>query len=496
MIRSIILSFGLLLIVGCGAQSSPDEGDSTVSDSIATLVAENNDSNSVVLPAVEGNETLVTDVESEEAPDEDLVVTEVETEEEEPVESILPPKINIDFPTLLKEDPTTTESNLSEANETLVEQDLGYLQLKKSITKIDRLIDLAEINVAVLNQIMPEVQQRCEGMLSCLFKAGTLSIVMDNETMAKVDAIVGDTAEVLLDQNKSEVSFGELGFSTYDTNESYQYGLTLDVLHTTLYKENPKRKRELQSMKWSADNRDVLTTYDYEDNESNQSITLHYMIDEEGKETMHVYNRDKRETEGYQENTSLVLSKVEDDQNLSETNGSYTLTANSILKQSTGDDVNISSFSSNIEIDENRSLLLFSGSMVEESSGDEVAVSSELTCENNESCEENATSLSETVDDEVVLYELRIVGGNLKDGDYLLLPPDTTYNTLDMATIFEESLGGFTVMGDERQGALHSEAFLYLLNSLVIVYLDPSQESQNMFEIVSLEDKPTLRIIK
>ncbi len=490
MIRSMILSFGLLLIVGCGAQSSPDEGDSSVSDSIANLVSQEGNS-TIETSSLEENSTTEGNLTNTPPP-----VQEPEVEEEE---SILPPKINIDFPTMLKEDATIEETNTTqEENLSTPKQDLGYQQLKKSITKIDKIIDLAEINLAVLDQIMPEVQQRCEGMSVCIFRANHLSMVMDNRTLARIDAILGEDNDSsgLFDDNKTAVSFGELGFYTYDENQSYEYLLTLDLLHTTLYRPNPALKREVQTMKWREDHQDVLTIYDYEDNETNQSVTLHYLIDESGKETMHVYNQDNSQKVGYQENTSLVLSKEESDQNSSEDNGTYTLTANSILKQTVGDELNVSSFSSNIEIDNNRSLLLFSGSVVDEHSGEEITLSSELSCENNQSCEENATRLDDEEGDEVVLFELRIVGGNLKDGDYLLLPPDTTAEMLDMATIFDESLGGFTVVGDDRQGALHSEAFLYLLNSLVIVYLDPSQDSKNMFEIVKLEDKPTLRIVK
>ncbi len=490
MIRRIILSFGLLLIVGCGAQSNPDTKDSsTVSDDISNLISEDN---GTVPPTLDTSASPVV------APTPE--VTEV-PEREIVEESLLPKKINIAFPTLLKaehveERNISEEGNeTSESNNSLVEEnDLGYLQLKKSITKIDGIIDLAQINLMVLDQVMPKVQQRCEGMISCLFKEKSLSVVMDNESISSINKMIAESNRSIFDGNISEVSFGELGFYSYDLNESYQYMLTLNVLNSSLYQHDVKVKRELQTIKWSENNRDVLTIYDYEDNETNNTISLHYLIDEEGKETMHVYNRDDSQKIGYQENTSLVLSKVKDE-NASESNSTYSLTSNSILKQSLDDDTHTSSFSSNIEIVDNSSLLLFSGSMTEGSSGDEVVVSSELSCDDNESCDENSSS-DDSLYDNIDLFELRIVGGNLDDGDYLLLAPDTNIESLNMINIFEESLGRFTVFGREKQGALHSDGFLYMLNSLIIVYINPSQESTSMFEIVDFRDKPTLRIVK
>ncbi len=491
MIRRIILSFGLLLIVGCGAQSNPDTQDSsTVSDDISNLISENNSSVSTTL-AIPVSPIVAPAPEATEAP------------ETEPTEvSLLPKKINIDFPTLLKSDyvedtNSTKEENgtLEENSSSVEENDLGYLQLKKSISKIDAMIDLAQINLLVLDQVMPEVQERCEGMISCLFKKKSLSVVLDNETISSINMMISESNRSIEDDNMSEVSFGELGLYHYDENESYQYMLTLNVLDSSLYQRDPSIKKEFQTIKWSENNKDVLTIYDYEDNESNNSITLYYLTDEEGKETMHVYSKDDSQKIGYQENTSLVLSKIEDG-NGSESNSSYSLTSNSILKHSLGEDNNVSSFSSNIEIVDDSSLLLFSGSTTDEDSGDEVVVSSEFSCDNNESCDQNSSEDNEELYDNINLFELRIVGGNLKDGDYLLLAPDTNIESLNMITIFEESLGRFTVFGGEKQGALHRDGFLYMLNSLMIVYMNPSQESTTMFEIVDVRDKPTLRIVK
>ena len=484
MIKKMILSFGLLFIVGCGAQSNPnEEGSSTVSDSVSNLISPE-DNQSVTTSGSVVPEALPQE-ESSEAEDATAQEQEEVSSDEDP--SLLPPKVSLAFPTLLKSQ--EEEVDINESNQS-TEEDLGYLQLKKSIEKIDGVIDLVQVNLNILDKVMPEVQQRCEGMIACVFQKDTLSFVMDNETMAAINTVIVDKNRTLYECNESTIALGEVGFYTYDLNESYQYMITLDILNSKLYHQDKNVIKEFQTIKWSEDNQDVLTLYDYEDNETNSSIVLHYLIDDSNKETMHVYNQDDSQKVGYQETTSLVLSKTEDENSSEGNTSTYSLTSNSILKE----EENTSRFSANIEINSEESHLLFSGSVSDENSSTEVAVSSELSCDNNQSCDENSSD--ELRNTEVELYELRIVGGNLEDGDYVLLAPDTDIESLSLRYIFENSLGNFTVSEGERQGALHSDGFLYLLNSLIIVHINPSQESTNMFEIVSLEDKPTLRIVK
>jgi hypothetical protein len=479
MIKKIILSFGLLLIVGCGAQSNPDDaGSSTISDSATNLVSQE-DNSTIADEVLEGTSTDESSIEGASREGED-------SSEISPEPSLLPPKVSLDFPTLLK-------AQQGESNETNRSNsvDLGYLQLTRSIEKIDEVIDFVQVNLNILAYAMPDIQRRCEGMVSCVFKQNRLTVAMDNETISSINDIIIEHNRSLYDTNGSRFSLGEVGFYTYDLNESYQYMIQLNLRNGRLYRQNNKILRESQTIKWSEDNRDVVTLYDYEDNETNNSIVLHYLIDTSNKETMHVYRQDDNQKIGYQETTSLVLSKTKE-QNSSESNDSttYALTSNSILKKES----NTSRFSSNIEINKEESLLLFSGAVSDENSSNELLVSSELSCDNNQTCDKNNTK--EDYDGEVELYELKIVGGNLKDGEYVLLAPDTDIDSLSLMSIFENSLGNFTIYEGERQGALHSDGFLYLLNSLIIVYIYPAQESTKMFEIVPLADKPTLRIVK
>ncbi|MCH9739262.1 MAG: hypothetical protein K0U38_00255 [Epsilonproteobacteria bacterium] len=488
MIRSIILSLGLLIMVGCGAQSNPTSEDSgTASETANTLDPVDNN---LTIAGTPEPETV------EPTPAPTVTPTETSVEEEE---SILPRTISMDFPDVLKqtaridensslENSETTDNNQTDTNQSVTKtNDLGYEQLKEDISEVEDVVKIAQVNLVVLEKVMPEVLDRCEGMLSCLFEEKALSIIMDNRTISSIATIVEDHNFTFMDVN-STISLGEVGFNKYDTNRSYQYELTLDMLASG-FKTKSDVLKEFQTFKWSDDSKDVVTSYIYEDNESTSSVSLHYLTNDDGKETMHVYDTEDNKTAGLKENTSLILSSEGDE------NSSFNLTSNSILKHSIGDETNTSSFSSNVEISDDTSLLLFSGSISEESSDQEVASTSEIICDNNMSCDEKEDNLSVSIED-IELYELSIVGGDLKEGDYILLAPNTNLEAVSLIDVFELSLGSFTVFEDKKQGALHSDAFLYMLNDLTIVYIDKALDTAELFEIVAKQDKPTLRIVK
>lgn len=481
MSRNIVLFFGLLLLlIGCGAQNNPTNQDSgTASDTVATADE----------PEVEGIDEIPA---IEEIPVIEENINELD-------ESILPKTISIEIPDVLKQSaPKTTldennqsdEQNTTEANSTLLpSSDLGYEQLKEDIAKVEDVIKKAQINLIFLEKVMPEVLERCEGMLSCVFEEKRLAVVMDNETINSINTLMGDANLSSFDVNDT-VQLGEIGFSKFDSNESYQYALTLEMLLSDTAK-NSQVLNEYQSFKWSEDSSEVMTTYVYEDNETLTNIALHYLTDAQGKEVMHVYDTSDNKKASIKENTSLILVTDKDD------NGSFNLTSNSILK-SDNNVSDISRFSSNVKISDAGSLMLFSGSVLEENATVETGTTSELSCDSNLSCQENGdeSNTSTEVKENTKLYELRITGGNLEEGDYVLLAPGSVLEGMSLLDIFDQSLGSFTVFEDKTQGALHSDAFLYMLSDLTIVAITSSQSTTGVFKSVPKEDYPSLRIVK
>jgi len=236
---------------------------------------------------------------------------------------------------------------------------------------------------------------------------------------------------------------------------------------------------EYQNFKWSEDNKNVTTKYFYQDSNKTVDISIFYLVDEYGKETMHVVNNNKDIK--HQENMNLTLSEDEDD------NSTILLQSNSIEQFNDGNDTNISSFSANGEITDNSSTLLFAGTSSNNNS------TSEISCDtNSSSCDEN---ISVDINNHLELHELNITSGNLTDGSYILLPPYINIKDLKLIDIFKLTLGTFTVFEEKAQGEIHNNSYNDMINQLTIVKMNESQNSINMFEIISQEDKPTIKIV-
>jgi len=503
MIRTAMFILIIYFISGCGVMGSSSKKDDTASasaelDTEASATAELN-----VTSELEGSQLAVAE--------EDMASTnEITADEDEPPikggivveeESILPKAISMDFPKVLKKSSETNETNQS----TAINNKIGYTQLKQDIFEVEEILNIAEVNLVVLEEVMPEVLLRCEGMISCTFENRSLSFIMNDKVIDSLDSISDDNKS-FKDLNNTRVFLGELTYTNHDSSIGYQYSLTFDINSETSVKANNKTikifqlqkesiegdsKKETQTLKWSENSRDVITSYFYEDNKTSFSVSVHYLTDEEGGEMMHVY--DKHDTvDGHKENMNLTLTTAD------EGNNSFTLRTNSIEAFTEGNETNVSSFSTNAEISEENTLLLFSGKISNDTLGTvstEVGSTSEVVCENNESCDENGTEVLSGADS-IELYELEIKGGNLEDGSYILLPPSSNIDDLELIDIFELSLGTFTVFDGKRQGEIHDNSYANMLNQLKILKILEYQESEQFIEVVKSDDKPTLKFVK
>jgi hypothetical protein len=500
--RIVIFVLVLFFVVGCGMSGSTSK-DSSTADSVATVDLNATDSGNEIATATVTPSDDTPSV--EEQPVADALVEE---------ETILPQTISMEFPQVLKQSPTATDNNQTDSednqtienNQTTSRERVGYEQLKKDIAEIEDVIKITKLNLVILEEVMPEVLDRCEGMIACTFEDKALSFVMDNRTISKIEQIA-DNNRSFDELNGSKVFLGVIEFKKYDDSTKYSYGLTFHIDSEISFKSNDNLLKtvpffrlsdgevednksiiEFQTLKWSEDNEDVITTYVYEDNQTSSNISIHYLTDSDGKRIMHIYDNHNSQTDGTKENMNLTLANKEDN------NSTFTLRTNSIEEFKDGNETNISSFSANAEISEDGALLLFSGKISDENSTAELGMTSEVACENNESCDSNSSEPIEEVD--IELYELKITGGELENGSYLLLAPNTDIERLESIDIFDLSLGTFTIFEDKTQGELHDDSYENMLNKLIIVKIIESQESTDMFEIVSDDKKPNLKIVK
>ncbi len=527
MLKNIILLIFIIVFGGCGMMGSSSNKDTQIANSNTNRDLNSTPDSSLIADSSLNNS--VTDAEEE--------------------SSILPQTISMEFPNILKpdnetnsssednqtinsnsllENNQTTESNSSlENNRTKIVNEIGYEQLKKNISQIEDIVKIAQINLVLLEKVMPQVLDRCDGMLSCTFEPQILSIVLDNRTISKIDAIIDDSNITLDEYNNSRVSLGELAFTKNYVDEGNDYELKLDMASNdtilrSFYKETNnsdsnitiknkndinKTLEEFQIFKWSDYSKDVTTTYFYKDINRTIDISIYYLTDENGKETMHVYNR--LAEEGHKENMSLTLANKEDD------NSTIQIQTNSIEESSEGNDTNISSFSSTGEITDDNSLILFSGSLTNPNLEDNITTSTtEVICNNNNcnennSSEENNTTIqnvennsSEEIDnirDNIQFYQLKITDINLTDGSFLLLPPYTDIKGFSLIDIFEVTLGTFTIFEGKAQGEIHNSSYNDMIDELTIVRIkepDEVNSSKEMFEVIPEEKRPKIEILE
>ena len=490
--KNIIFITIIFIISGCGMMGSSSKKDSSLASTSENTIANldlNSSDSSTQLATRTSN--AIPDITPTMAESTDSIVVAKS--------DILPQTISMDFPEILTDetpkesneslDSNTSDNNITEENQSNQINDIGYQQVRKNISQIKNIVTIAQINLVLLEKVMPQVLDRCEGMSSCVFEPRFLSIVLDNETISKIDDIIDDKNISWIDRNSSnQLYFGELSFAKYDNNRSYNYELTLDMVSDNInlgYKDenniSDANVTEYQIFKWSDDNKNVTTNYFYEDNKTYINISIFYLVDEDGKETMHVYNTTHDENEGKKENMNLTLADKEDD------NSTLILQSNTIEQYIDGNESNISSFSANAEISDKNSLIRISGNI-----SNEETQTSELSCDNNSSCQDsNSTDTNSNLE----FYELEITGGNLEDGSYILLPPHTNIDGLELIDIFGLTLGTFTIFDNQAQGEIHNSSYNDIVNRLTIVKIDESQDSENMFEIVPQEDKPTIKIV-
>ncbi|MCK4441960.1 MAG: hypothetical protein KAU90_08125 [Sulfurovaceae bacterium] len=506
MSRNIILLSIIFIINGCGMMGGNSKKDTTLATTLDMDSNRTYEVNSI-------NDINSTDESNNST---DIVFPTITIAKSD----ILPQTISMDFPEILvdtkeennqiDETNSTVESSNSETNDTDENEsipttvtNIGYNQLKNSISKIKNIVTIAQVNLILLKKVMPQVLDKCDGMISCVFEPEYLSIVLDNETISQIDEITKDSNFTLkMDNNvTNKLLLGKVSFAKYDDyNRSYNYELTLDMAsdnidlvynkiennitddniiddNITNISKSDINITEYQNFKWSDDNLNVTTRYFYQDSNTTTDISIFY-INEDGKETMHVYN--SSENEKHKENMNLTLADKEDD------NSTVVLQSNTIEQFTDGNDSNISSFSTNGEISDESSTLLFAGSISDNNT------TSEVNCDNNSSCDENN---SRDINNHLELHELNISDGNLTDGSYILLPPYIDIKGLKLIDIFRLTLGTFTVFEDKAQGEIHNNSYNDMINKLTIVKMNESQNSTNMFKIIPQKDRPTLKIV-
>ncbi|RUM73771.1 MAG: hypothetical protein DSZ11_05135 [Sulfurovum sp.] len=410
-------------------------------------------------------------------------------------QKILPKKISVDFPEILK-----NTLNYNSGERQLEEKKESNLhQLEKDIYKVEDVIEIAELNLILLKQVMPEILEHCEGIERCVFEDRELSFQLDEKIIGSIDKVLGTKNRNFLDKNGTLISLGAVEFSKHE-NQKYEYELEFNMLNSSFVEQNSSIQEQKQLFKWSNSSSYVVSTYLYSGGVDTTSSTLRYFMNSEGKELMYI--SDKSDSDVSIESTTLVLKKTDD-------NLSYALTSNTTIQQLSFNETNTSHFSTNMEMNANSTqiLLLDKNSSVERSMVTErddpldmelVATKPILVTGPGVdvyTLPSNSIFIGE-LKEKLTLFVFEVDAEGLASGDYLLLNPDINIEELTLEELVDASIGSFSVMEGKPQGALYNDEFLDRLSELTIVKIIDSQESTEGFEFLVIENKPKLNIVK
>lgn len=189
----------------------------------------------------------------------------------------LPPKVSIEFPEVLKRD---SDENIS----------TGYRRLKDDIAEVEWSQNTSKIYRLLAEQIIQEVEQKCQSVkidTRCVIEAEELSIVFDNKFMRDFEAITGEEPSGIIQELKDKpIALGEIEFIEYNSTQKYHYDLTMET--TPVTKAFGMDKESTQTIKWSKDEKNVLTYVADESNRTITSMETTYREDERGEREMSI----------------------------------------------------------------------------------------------------------------------------------------------------------------------------------------------------------------
>ena len=482
----LAISISTLLLLGCGGSSS-NKKDRDVSDIKSTDI-NNTDTNSV---------------------------------DSKPSISI-PKEINIDIPKALKDSSKRAEKGsrrVRKQHKAELGESRGYLQLKDEISQLEDMKSDLEINLLFAGQLIGDIEKSCQDIslgTTCTIEANKLSLLFTQDIIDEMSKIMGEIGSSMLGET---IPLGEVKFTQYSGSETFQYALAMDMSDI---EEGEDAGSSTQTIKWSKDETHVFSSYSYRDDTFENEMTMDYTKKADGQREMRTDDTyfDKETQDRGSFHFKIVQLPDEEEHFKVESSSKDSMVFDS--------DRFDSSFSSKGEISPQGGFLTFVGLF----EGDDEFKEKELFdgegniisssyCDTLSDCklDDESTWLEYgevdfELDDEFDIDEsfeeledfeftpLSVTGGNLQEGEYLLLSPtllpsDIDIEQMSLEMILNASVGDIFSFEGEVMASLHSSSYKDQLNSLILVREILSEEEEFVepsFKIVADIDRPTLSI--
>ena len=436
---------------------------------------------------------------------------------------LVPKTIEMKVPKALKKEPTSSQTTFQKTDASQVNQSRGYLQLKDEIANAEEERKVVQVNLLLADKLMPKIQALCVDIplsQTCEIGEGELTFVLDSAMRTDIGNIIGET---LPNEPDKAMSLGKTTFTIYPDSEDYQYSLVMDM--------SPMVRRDLsdttvylQTLKWSKDEKRVWSIYNTGEN---ASMSLRYTKNANGQTQMEIDDNSKLSGDALSAASSSASSSVavNDSSIIDLSNDTPSVQSMEELfhfKLSNKDDyfkivsnsssmengTALASSSSVGELSDKGGYLDFKGSFFETEyresqkfdGNGEVIFSG--YCDSSQECDMNdKTTWLEYGDDtfepalESEMVSLSVSGGDLKEGGYLLLAPNTDISKLSTEAVFDAVVGDVYVSEKTTFGTLYTKEYLSQLDSLPLVYIIFDAQNPNkkpVFELIGADKRPSL----
>ena len=468
----------------------------------------------------------------------------------------VPTKIDMEMPKALKTDKSSkTEPLQKDEVPTPIEpqqgrepnKSQGYYQLKDDIENAEDMQIELKVNLLLADKIMPQIQKECNDTPveeTCTIEANKLSFVLDEDMKKNIVEITREefTEDYANSKGATEsdktFTLGEVSFTQHNSDADYQYVLKMDMSSF----DNPysQNSSSIQTIKWSKDENRVWSIRNFSSDDSSSNISIRYLKKANGETQMEIdddyeskvststvsigvapdsaqstKNSDASEDVISLENDTPTIEKMRGEFHfkISNLNDYFKINSNSKDFQ---DDQEMGVMSSIGEISDKGGYLSFIGRFM---GGEEYREKNQFDangevvfsgyCNSSESCDMNDETTWLTysedgyqdedfaVDRENSLVALNVTGGELKDGQYLLLAPNTKIDNLSTEEVFDAMVGEIYVSRDLKFASLNSKEYLDSLDDLVILYVDFNIDEEETlkeptFEVVTADKRPVL----
>lgn len=445
----------------------------------------------------------------------------------------VPSKIDMKLPKALDGN-SKAQKRLKKGDELSTNTSRGYLQLKDDISGAEDERKMVQINLLLADKIMPQIQTACQDTplaQTCEIEDGELSFVLDSEMRNDIGNIIGEAFPSNTPDKK--MILGKTTFTQYADSEDYQYNLSMDM--SAMIRKVPTDKTiYTQIIKWSKDENRIWSIYTQKSGDSTSSMSLRYTKDATGQTQMEIDDKSNASAGSSLASTSTAststpvdsngsiinlandtptIDNIEDEFHFKITNKDdyFKVTSNSRYFE---DKKKIENSSSIGEISNKGGYLNFRGVFLDneyretekfDANGNSVFsgyCDSSQECDlNDESTwlEQGDSTFEPAIDMEIV--ELAVSGGNLQEGGYLLLAPNTDIDKLSAEKVFDSVVGDIYVEKDGMYGALYKKEYLNVLDDLILVRVifnidEGTKElsTEASFELVTTENRPKLGV--